>query len=329
MPPIDQTGNDQQTQNPAHTPPQGEPAQHQAPAPPTEPPQDAAPPADTPPPSDPATQQSSGEKPVMLPQSAFKRIKKEFREKGKREGLIELAKAYGFSSPEELEGMLKGFQAAGGKLPDSVSDALDDQDPDAGLDDAAGENGDGSDGDSADASAQTPPKKGKGKGKDRQTGSNSKSFERFQMKYDKLAKEKEQIQNQLRREVSKRREVQQRLDAREAEIALERTAHQAGVHDTDYAIRLLTRHLEGLSEENLAKFDELEFFSSLREKHPYLFGEVTRPATTGHGGNGSPATPKPGDAAKSAAQGGKTDARKMNPQEFSDLLRKRGLNPSA
>jgi hypothetical protein len=115
-------------------------------------------------------------------------------------------------------------------------------------------------------------------------------------------------------------------------MALREIAVSKGVKDIDYAVRLLTRHLEGMSEEEIAKldggkaFDEGKFFEGLRTTNPYLFAEVTKPANTGTGAGNAPPPPKPGAAAAAQQQGNQVDAKKMSREEFQEHLRKRGLS---
>lgn len=148
---------------------------------------------------------------------------------------------------------------------------------------------------------------------------------------DKWERERTQLQRQIddlsrrvKTESEGKKELQRQLDAKEAEMELREAAVIAGIKDPDYAIRLLTRSLENKSEEDLEKFDHAKFFSELRGSHPYLFGEVAKPATTGTG-VGAPAAPKPGEATSANAQNGKVDATKMKPEEFREYLARRGL----
>lgn len=138
------------------------------------------------------------------------------------------------------------------------------------------------------------------------------------------------LAGRLRREANGRKIAKQERDAIEAEMYVRQAAAQSGIKDIDYALRLLTQDLDGKSEEDLEKFNELKFFEGLREKHPYLFGEPpTKPATTGTGAGSAPPTPTPGAAQQGAAQGDQVDAKGMDPKQFREHLAKRGLNLSA
>lgn len=118
-------------------------------------------------------------------------------------------------------------------------------------------------------------------------------------------------------------------DAIRAEMHLRTVAAGVGVQDIDYAIMLLTREVEKLTPEDAEKFDERGFFEGLRKSKPLLFGEAVVPATTGTGTGGAPTPPKPNTVASQTAANGKVDARKMNPQQYAELLRARGINPHA
>jgi hypothetical protein len=117
------------------------------------------------------------------------------------------------------------------------------------------------------------------------------------------------------------------LDAKDAEMSLREVAVSKGVRDVDYAVRLLTRHLEGQDEVALSSFDEAAYFEGLRASHPYLFGEVAVPATTGTaGGASAPAAPAPGTAAQQIAKNGTFDARTASADEFKKRLAQLGIN---
>lgn len=142
-----------------------------------------------------------------------------------------------------------------------------------------------------------------------------------------------EARKQWRASERRRRELQEQLDAKEAEMALREEIYRAGVHDVDYALRLLTRQLEGKSAEEIGAFDRSAFYTGLRKEKPYLFGETVAPATTGTNGvkpdGSNPVVPAPGGAAVEQAQQSQFNARTAKPQEISDRLRALGLNPHA
>ena len=227
-------------------------------------------------------------KTVILPTNAFKRIKDEAQEKGRKAALAELAKAHGFSSIEEMQ---KALSAKPQNDPASKAQKTPDQ-------------------------VQSQKTNGNGK-----NGNVKWEKERQQM-----MKEREDLNRRLKYEADKRKELQKAIDAKEAEWELRQSAIFAGVKDVDYALRLLTRDLDGKTEEELKAFDESKFFVSLKDKHPYLFGEVVRPATTGTGINGTPSGQSPADIAAKNAANGKFDAMRASPEEYKEHLRRLGLS---
>lgn len=260
----------------------------------------------TPPPAAPAApqqgaqpQQQQGSRQsgnVILPANAMKRIKEENRAKGKAEAMGEVEnkfKAAGFASIEDALGLLVGLKNGGQPAAQP----------------AAQQNRSGQ-----------PPRPGSGKGQGTDVT--------LQRERDRLAKAAEDSTRELQREKKRNRDLTRKLDAAQAETNLRETAWKLGIKDTDYAIRLLTRHLETLGADvdptKAENFDEGKFFEGLKPTHPYLFGETTRPATTGTGAEQPPA-PKPGAVAQGAANGSQVDARKMNPQEYREHVAKRGL----
>lgn len=235
----------------------------------------------------------------VLSQSAFKKMKEKERERGKSEALKEMALAAGFSSPEEMQKAMAKLKAQ----PASTK----------------GQQGKPQGQPKPGAQAQaTGPKPGENP---------NKTITRQEREIAALREENGRLRQQLGRADQRRKQLQQHSYAREAEFELQRVATLQGINDTDYALRLFTRAMEGKSEEELAKVDEAAFFKDLRKSHPYLFGEVVRPANTGTG-TGAPPAPNAREATTTTAQGSQVDARKMKPEEFQQHLRARGLNPS-
>jgi hypothetical protein len=218
----------------------------------------------------------------VLSQSAYKRLKDEAREKGRKEALSSFAKDAGFTTVEDLQRALTGFKNPAPPNPEAASPAPE---------------------------PATPPKS---------------SNDKWDRERVHLQRQIDDLGRRVKTETEGRRELQRQLDAKEAEMELREAAVMSGIKDPDYAIRLLTRSLESKSEEELAKFDHGKFFGDLRSSHPYLFGEVVKPATTGTGA-GAPAAPKPGEAVVQNVQNGKVDATKLSPEEYRALLAKRGL----
>lgn len=253
----------------------------------------------TPPPQ----QQQNGReaKVVSVPTAAMARIKAEERQKGKREAMADLEgkfKAAGFSSIDEalskLAQVSKGGSGNGGNGGQQRNGGARQQ----------GANG----------QAQQP----------NGAGGNGQRNDR------RDRKSQEQLERERRQRIKAERSAkasQARLDAEQGRMSLERVATKNGIVDPDYAITLLTRHLEGKSEEELRTFDEAAYFNGLRKTHSYLFGETTVPASTGIGGNGSPHAPKPHEVTQQNGQNGALDARTMTQEQYEKHLRSKGLTP--
>lgn len=135
--------------------------------------------------------------------------------------------------------------------------------------------------------------------------------------------------NKARLAESKRaREAEQRRLQVEAERDLERICARQGIRDTGYAIHLYTRACENKTREELEAMNEEEFFKGLQTQHPYLFGEVEQPATTGTGGS-APAAPSAAEAARKAALAGapgQFNARTATKAEVDAHMKKLGLS---
>lgn len=232
---------------------------------------------------------SGGGRNLTIPQHAMKRIKEEERKRGAREAQEALAKELGFSSIEEMKTYRREHAQQSQR-------------------------------------AQEQPQRTQGQQPQRDTRSERREQNRWERDRQRLDREREALARKLAHEAQQRRALQQALDAKDAEMSLREVAVAKGIRDIDYAVRLLTRHLEGKEEAELQAFDEGKFFDDLRSTHPYLFGEVTKPATTGTGTGNAPPPPKPGTAAQTQAQSGQVDARKMTREEYNEHLRKKGLS---
>lgn len=249
----------------------------------------------------------SGEQVFTVSQSAFKRLKDEARQKGASAAVEELAKENGYSSVEEMQAALKGKRQGSGdtrrpkRRPRRSSVAQ------PATDAASPEGGDG---DGVDVKAFQ-----------RQLRRMEKRLNRQAEITDGLSKGKLQAERRAKGLKAER-------DALEAEMAIREMMARQGVRDTDYAMRLYTRAQQGKSEEELAKFNHEEYFAkTLRTEHPYIYGELQKPATTGNGSagtNGSP--PNPGAAGTGAAAGGKVDVKTMSPEDYRKHLASRNLN---
>jgi len=226
----------------------------------------------------------------VLSQSAFKRLKDEARDKGRKEALSTFAKDAGFTTVDDLQKALAGLKNPAAPAP---------------------------------TPEVRPPAETPGNG----NGNNPKTGDKWDRERVQLQRQIDDLARRAKTETEGRKELQRQLDAKEAEMELKVAAIGHGIKDSDaasFAVMLLTKSLEGKSDEEMAKFDHDKYFVELRTSHPYLFGEVVKPATTGNGA-GAPAAPKPADAAASAAQNGKVDATKMTPEEYRAHLARRGL----
>ncbi len=278
------------------------PAPGATPAPPPPPAPVAAPP-----PTEPGVRELADGRAQILSASAYKRIKENARKRGRDEAMTELDKL---------------AQAAGFK---SAADALANINANRG----SGHGGGGNRGQPGrQASADEPPVPPSPP----QNRNDRRAWERYERARQQFERDRTAYRERISREAQKRRELQRQLDAKDAEMALRETAVSCGVRDVDYAIRLLTRHLDGQTEEQLQNFDERKFFEGLRNEKPYLFGEITTPVTTGTAGaaptgGGAPPPARPGQTAAGAAAAAQVDARKMTREQFAERLAKMGLNP--
>lgn len=242
------------------------------------------------------------EKVQQVKHSDFKRIKEEAKAKGKAEALSELdeaAKAVGFAShADALKALAELKKSPPAKPAEPTPPPKETQ------------------------TMPTPPKMKADKDK-----------ERAEAEARRLADEQAKAaeRKRWRAEERRRRELQAALDAKDAEMGLREEMYRAGVADVDYTLRLLTRELEGKTEEEIAAFNRSDFYGKLRTEKPYLFGEKVAPATTGTNGTkpdgSSPAEPKPGESAKDAAASTQFNAREAKPADVQARLRALGLNP--
>jgi hypothetical protein len=246
---------------------------------------------------------------MQIPHSAIGKIKDEAFNKGKLSALDELAKRAGYESPDEFAqaiANLKTLQAqqaqAQQRTQQPQAQPQQVQDPNANPDDVAAAQ--------ANAVAQRSAA--------RQDMAVQRNLEKALNERNRYAQSASEYRKQLE---NARAEV----DAVRAEMHLRTVAAATGVQDIDYAITLLTREVEKLTPEQAEQFDERAYFSGLRAKVPYIFGETVQPATTGVGGGGTPRPQSPGAQAQQQAQNGRIDARKMDPKQYQDLLRSRGL----
>lgn len=264
--------------------------------------------------------QAPGQKVLQLPERSLGKIKREEREKGERrarEALEQQAKAAGFTSIEEM------IQAASKRKTEPAA---------RGQQPARTE--------TQDRQAQ-PQTNGQGNG-----GGVSRR------EYERLQRENQDLQEKLRVATrdKMRAEKRQRITAKEAleeqaRLELKVEAVMEGIKDPDYAVELVRRKVPQQAEgettkayyDRLSAIDQKKMFGELRDSHPYLFGEVVRPASTGNGGaitqEKSPgAAAKPQNAAgqppPSAPGGNGKSARDWTTEQLNKSLTDMGIDPA-
>jgi hypothetical protein len=231
---------------------------------------------------------------ITIPSSAMTSLKKREQDKGKRAAMAELdgkARAMGFRDHEDL------LKHASKNRERTARDRTDDR--------ASRADGKPARTDGTGARADNP----------------------------RLARERErqlEAQRKLNREAARARKraksLEQELQAQKVETQLRVAAARAGVHDVDFAIHVLRKHLSELDHDESTTFDEDTFFSKkLRESHPYLYGtapEVSRPATT------TAAEAAPTRAAPPAQSSATTtlDGMKLSPTDYQKRLSELGFS---
>jgi len=250
---------------------------------------------------------AAGGQNFIISQSAFKSLKEEQREKGAKAALEDFAKENGFESAEDMKAAFtrrNERRSKGAGKPDVSTSTkkrkFDDDATDGGATDSD---------DSADKSKKV-----------------SRDMRRMERRLEDYETKNADLAKRMQREAIARKRAVQERDALEAEMDIRLAAVREGIKDEKFAMHLLSEKVKGLSEDEIAKFDEVEFFRGLRDSNPYLFGEVKKPATTGNGAGNAPGTPNPGAVNASAAQGSQVDARKMSREEYLKHLQSRGLN---
>lgn len=263
-------------------------------------------PAGTPAPAQQAAPASSqtppGEKTMVVPHSAWSRIKQEEYQKGAAAALEKAAKDAGYESHAELMSAMVRFKSQSASAAQSRQAATPAPQPEA------------------DDLAQTQAEHVASRASQRQEMA-------VQRNLEKALNERNRYANQAVEARRAAEEARAEVDAVRAEMHLRTVAAGVGVQDIDYAITLLTREVERLTPEEAEQFDERAFFDKLRQSKPLLFGEAVQPANTGIGGGSAPRPPAPNQVASPAA--GRTDARKMDNKQYQELLRSRGINPHA
>ena len=150
---------------------------------------------------------------------------------------------------------------------------------------------------------------------------NASRIQQLQAEHDALTKK-------LGAESRAARRAQEKLDAMQVEMEWREQLGSAGIQGgrkMKLAMHLMQDHLDTLDDAGLAAFKEAEFIAGLKKSDPYLFNEVSAPATTGPG-TGAPPPPAPGAAAAGNAAGDKVDCSKMSREEFQRYLRTKKIS---
>jgi len=252
----------------------------------------------------------------QVPEAEFRRLKEKAQEKGRKAALAELAtqaKEAGYESVQDAFAEMASLKARLEELS---------REPKPRAEDTR-------------TMAQSKKPQGKKPGqhqprRENTRGKGARMEDKSAKEISRLERDRSKAREQWRKEEKRRKTAERRLAAKEAEIELRQIAMEQGVKDVDYAIRLMTRELQGKSKEDLSSFDEKGFFSGLKADRPYLFGEITIPATTGTGAGDeeTPPVPKPGEVITNQADTTQFDARTASKEDVNKRMRELGLNTS-
>ena len=255
----------------------------------------AAPPAAPPPPApDPdGVQTQTNGKVISMPTSAMAKIKQAERERGKRLAMKEMddtARSLGYKDMADMK--------ARGKRRPNEAPARTETRP------------------AAPAAATPAPAATKG------SRTSDQRVQQMQEERKKALRGRAQTEKRLK-------QLEHEKLALEAEWELKLAAVKCGVRDVDYAVALIKRATQNMTTEQLDQFDESEYFAkTLRQSHPYLYGEHVVPAHTSTEQTPSDQAPPPPkvEVAKAGEnKPGVVDANKLTKEEFDAMLRKQGL----
>jgi hypothetical protein len=238
---------------------------------------------------------------VELKHSEFKGIKEQAKKKGRQQAIAELndkAKAAGFSSIDDAFSALAKLKATPTNGAPSREENMADKTKTPQNQQQRAANG--------------------SNGENRVSGKPGREVIR-------LRSERDKSNRKWRQEERRRRELQKKLDAKDAEMQLREAALLAGVTDTDYAMRLLSKELQNKTEEELSLFDERAYFQKLISDRPYLGKEVVVSATTGAANADAPPAPTSADV-QQQTEATQFNARDAKPQDLETRLKQLGLN---
>lgn len=249
---------------------------------------------------------------LTIPSNAMAKIKREEREKGRKAAMLELdaqAKRGGFGSWDEMMKAAAMAKKNGGSNRNTTQQVK-----------AA----------PVAQPAPTPVPAQEARFVDR-------AARRAEKERERALEEVRRLNRARATEEKRRKDAEKRVEAMEAEMALRTAAIRAGVQDVDYALELLRRKINGKNVEELRGFSEDDFFvKELRSSHPYLYGVTDIPANTTAPVEATKARVTTTVQAKPTSMPAPTngnsmmDARKLSPQEYTDLLQRHGIkNPMA
>jgi len=121
-----------------------------------------------------------------------------------------------------------------------------------------------------------------------------------QQEKDALAADKVKLDEALKAAQTEAKAKADALAEQQSRAATREAAILSGFVDPDYAEHLVKQHIASLKPEDALKFDRAAFFADMKKSRPALFAAVG-PATTGHGAQGAPPPPSPGNASKGGA----------------------------
>ena len=112
------------------------------------------------------------------------------------------------------------------------------------------------------------------------------------------------------------------FEAKQADSELREAARTAGIvgENVKFAMLLLREKLDGMDADEIATFNEDEWFCSLKEKYPVWFGVVERPANAGHADREQPKKPTAAESTKRAGEANAFDAMKATKAQIEERL---------
>jgi len=216
---------------------------------------------------------------VSIPAATIGRIKKDEREKGKKEALLaldETAKANGFESHADMVSFMGNLRKNGGKTAEQI--AAEKQ--------------------AADEAAAAAAKKPGERQNDYQARQREDQYKRD------LAKANQDAEKN-RRQAKRAQEETERANARYQLALKAQDCGIVGARNVEFALHSLENEFRGMDAEQLKAFDEAKFFAALGEELPNLKGATVekKPLNTATGGGHQ------GDEHKSAAEAAAQAAR--------------------